>query len=308
MSTDNSTERPEAPGRGCGGADSRTLVVTGIADEAHEDIEGQLDMHEELGWRSIELRSVDGVNVTRMSDKAFDGVAAAIAERGFSVVGLGSAIANWGRPITMDFSEDVGDLRRAVPRMRRLGTQFIRIMSYPNDDLSKHEWRAEVFRRLRELTRIAEGEGVVLLHENCDGWGSESPENLSALTGEMDSPAFRIVFDPGNPVAHGQSVEEMWAFYHAARAHIDHFHIKDVRREADGTVVHTYPGDGWCELQTMMAELLASAYIGAFSIEPHMANQAHRLETAASSPDSAAIYREYGRRANELIAEVTGRA
>lgn len=275
--------------------------ITGIADEAYEPIEDQLRVHEELGWTSIEIRNVDGENIAGMPEDAFDAVAAAVEEHGFEVVGFGSAIANWGRPITTDFDVDVEDLRRAAPRMRRLGTRFIRIMSYPNDGLPEPDWRSEVFRRLGELTRIAEGEGVVLLHENCDGWGSVSPENLETLVGEMDSPAFRVVFDPGNPIAHRQSTDELWRFYRAARPFIEHFHVKDATLDEVGEPVHTYPGEGRCELERMMRDLIESGYTGAFSIEPHMANQVHKLETASSNPDSAAIYREYGRRANELL-------
>ena len=51
-------------------------------------------------------------------------------------------------------------------------------MSYPNDGLDERSWRDEVFRRMKALVNIAEQEGIILGHENCDGWGSQSPEHL----------------------------------------------------------------------------------------------------------------------------------
>jgi hypothetical protein len=60
--------------------------------------------------------------------------------------------------------------------MRRLGTRFIRIMSWPNDGLAEGAWRSEVLARLMELARIAAGEGIVLAdtedslrHGQCRG-------------------------------------------------------------------------------------------------------------------------------------------
>ena len=49
----------------------------------------------------------------------------------------------------------VEELRRAILRMHRLGTKYIRIMSYPNDNWSKSDWRKETVKRLKELARIA---------------------------------------------------------------------------------------------------------------------------------------------------------
>ena len=36
-----------------------TNILTGIADEAAHDIEGQIAVHRELGWSEIELRMVN---------------------------------------------------------------------------------------------------------------------------------------------------------------------------------------------------------------------------------------------------------
>lgn len=35
------------------------------------------------------------------------------------------------------------------------------------------------------VTGIAEGEDVILLHENCSGWGGVSPANQRALIAEL---------------------------------------------------------------------------------------------------------------------------
>ena len=51
------------------------MILTGIADEASADIEGQVKTHRELGWNHIELRLVDGRNVAgELSDRDFDRV------------------------------------------------------------------------------------------------------------------------------------------------------------------------------------------------------------------------------------------
>ncbi|MCX7029835.1 MAG: sugar phosphate isomerase/epimerase [Spirochaetes bacterium] len=281
------------------------MQITGIADEASPTLEGQLDAHAELGWKTVELRSIDGVNVGQLDDSAFDRVRATLERRGFGVTCFSSAIANWARKITADFAVDVADLRRSAPRMRQLGTRFIRIMSWPNDGMAEREWRREVFRRLRELVRIAEDGGVVLAHENCSGWGGESPQNLAALLGEIDSPALRIVFDTGNPVAHGGPRDISWAFYRAARPFIEYFHIKDCV-PGDKGEMYTYPGEGHGMVREIVVDLLATGYTGAFSIEPHIATQIHTGKGPTAGMDARAIYLEYGRRAQALFAEITG--
>ena len=49
-----------------------TPILTGIADEAAHDIDGQIKVHQELGWNTIELRMVDGKNAAgALSEEAF---------------------------------------------------------------------------------------------------------------------------------------------------------------------------------------------------------------------------------------------
>lgn len=274
--------------------------LTGISDESGAGILEQIASHRELGWDSLELRNVDGLNACEMPDEAFEKARAAIEEAGFRVVAFDSAIANWSRPVTGAFERDLGDLRRAIPRMRSLGVSFIRIMSYTSGGLGEAEWMREALRRVGELTRVAEGEGVILVHENCDGWASGRPEALARLLSEIPSPALQIVFDPGNPVGHGADRETTWRFFRAAQGRIAHFHIKDCKPQ--GTqVVHTMPGDGDCDVEPIMRALLESGYAGMFSIEPHLATQIDKGGAAKEGVDQRGLYLEYGRRAAALL-------
>jgi len=75
------------------------MMITGIADEACPDLAGQLSAHERLGWKSIEIRCIDGVNICEADDAAFSRTSDTLRERGFGVICFASAIANWARPI-----------------------------------------------------------------------------------------------------------------------------------------------------------------------------------------------------------------
>jgi sugar phosphate isomerase/epimerase len=243
--------------------------LTGIADEGDSSLKGQIELHKRLKFNSIELRSIDKVNITKLSDKAFDKVYAQLDENNMGCAGFGSEIANWARKISHPFEEDLNDLKRSISRMKKLDTNLIRIMSYPNDNYSNEDWRKEVIRRISELTKIAEDNNIILGMEICDGWASESPENLEELLSEVDSPSLKVILDPGNPIGHKKSIEESWRFYYVALEKIVHFHIKDCKI-VNGETVHTYPGMGDCDLKLMIRDILSHGYKGLFSIEPHL--------------------------------------
>lgn len=278
------------------------MFFSGIADEAGKDLETQIRAHQELGWDHIELRMVDGVNITQLGEEAFDAVATRLAEAGMRVSCLGSAIANWARPITCDPEIDIEDLQRAIPRMHRLGTPFIRVMSYPNDPqapLSEDAWRAEAIRRMKRLAQIAEAGGIILAHENCSGWGGLSAENSNILLGEVASPALKVVFDTGNPVTYGQ---DAWEYYRQVRNDIVYVHIKDARK-IDGEDHYCYCGEGDGRVRETVADLLATGYDGGFSIEPHLAAVIHTGQRSNNAADLYRSYTEYGRRLMAIVDE-----
>ncbi len=279
------------------------MFFSGIADEAGKSIETQTAAHREMGWNHIELRNVNDAGIALMDDEAFAVVADSIEAASLRVSCFASAIANWSRPITGDPSIDYGELRRAIPRMRRLHVPFVRVMSYPNakeDPLPEREWRRESIRRLRELARIAENEGVTLLHENCSGWGAQSGEHHEILLGEVDSPALKTVFDTGNPVVYGN---DGWDYYVRNRASIAYVHIKDARK-VDDRIVYTFAGEGEGRVHEIVTDLLRTGYDGGFSMEPHIAAVVHTGAAAPSPEKLYASYIEYGRRFADLFAEI----
>jgi sugar phosphate isomerase/epimerase len=108
------------------------MYYTGFADEAGDSIDVQIRATLELGWSNIEARSVDGANLTDVTDETFEQVCEKLAAAGVRINCFASAIANWSRDPRSeeDFQYSVETLRRAIPRMRHLGTPMIRGMSF----------------------------------------------------------------------------------------------------------------------------------------------------------------------------------
>lgn len=206
-----------------------------------------------------------------------------------------SEIANWARKISGDFHLDVKELNRAIPRMHRLRTKYIRIMSYPNDNWDETDWRRETMKRLKRLARIAESSGVVLVHENCSGWGGQSPEQALDIVETVNSPNLKFFLDTGN-IPHREG--SPWQFYQKVKNYVVHVHIKDYRVEEKKAV---FPGEGDCRVNEIIKGLLASGYKGGFSIEPHMTSNV-QLNKKARDPEAAyRLYLEYGRKAQALV-------
>lgn len=282
------------------------MFFSGISDEAGQAIDTQIKAHRELKWTHLELRLVDGVNLTQVSDEKFEEVYAKVTGAGMKVSCFGSAIANWARPITCDPEIDIADLKQAIPRMHRFGTPFIRVMSYPNDPQSpipESQWRKEAIRRMKVMAKMAEDAGITLVHENCSGWGGLSAENSNILLSEVNSPALKVVFDTGNPVTYGQNA---WDYYQQVYDSIVYVHIKDVKR-INGEDHYVYCGEGEGYVKEIVGDLLAKGYDGGLSIEPHLAAVIHTGQKADSAEHLYSSYTEYGRRLMKIVKDAKSR-
>lgn len=295
------------------------MYLTGFADEAAPDIEGQIRATKELGWRCIESRNIDGVNIHDISDEKFEQIVGRLVDSGVEINCFGSAIANWGRQITDPFDITLEEIERTIPRMQRLGTKLIRVMSYavlPDrgaddqaDDLD-HQMEEERFRRLRVLLQMFTDAGLTPVHENCMNYGGMSWQHTLRLIENV--PGLKLVFDTGNPIFTDDRAkpkpypkQSAWEFYTHVKEHVVYVHIKDGVWDLEtGKTTFTFPGEGDGDVRRIVKDLLASGYEGGFSIEPHLAVVQH--DQSVVSPDEQRYnnYVEYGRRMEQMVAEI----
>lgn len=277
------------------------MIFSGIADEAGSTIERQIKAHQELGWEYIELRMVDAESIAMLSNEKFEQIALKLQEAKIKVSCFASKIGDWSRKISGSFEEDIRDLRTAIPRMQRLGTQYIRVMSWPNDGWGEEDWKREALRRMGELTRMAEEAKITLAHENCSGWGAR-PETCRELIETINSPYLKVLYDTGNPPAEGYNA---WEFYQTIKEHIVYVHIKDAfQKEDSGKVTFTFPAEGDGRVKEVLKGLFLSGYNGFISIEPHLASVIHDEKMADKEKEPYSVYLEYGRRLMKVVAEV----
>ena len=284
------------------------MYLTGIADEASQDGNIQISTTQTLGWNAIEARCLNGKNLHDVSDTEFEEFRRALDDAEVYVNAFGSAIANWGKDVRDDFSITLDEVKRAIPRMKALGSKMVRIMSYKvveGEDLMVDER----IRRLKIIVDLFAAEGISAIHENCMNYGGLSWQHTLELIDAI--PGMKLVFDTANPVFNrdrskdGQPWQDPWEFYQKVREHIAYVHIKDCLEPSEdngGKEVYLYPGEGQGKVREILADLQANGYDGGISIEPHLAAVFHDANSRnADSGDPVEIYIEYGRKLEAIL-------
>lgn len=286
------------------------MHLSGFTDEAGQDLETQIKATQALGWQHLSARGINGKNIHDLSEDSFNRVADRLDEAGISVIEFGSLIGSWSKPIESDFTVTIGEIERAIPRMQRLGTQMIRIMSYGQENWGEDQHEQERYRRLREIVARFSDAGLQAIHENCMNWGGFSAAHTLRLIEEV--PGLKLVFDTGNPVfQRDRSKPEPYPwqdaleFYQSVKDHVVHVHIKDCLNPLQGNHEperYTLPGEGQARLPEILAALKADQYTGSYAIEPHVATVFHASDEEAVDADQCYnSYVEYGRAFEALL-------
>jgi sugar phosphate isomerase/epimerase len=229
--------------------------LAAFADEADSRISEQIKVMTENNISYLEIRGVDGENISDISKEKAKEVRRQLDDAGLGVWSLGSPYGKIS--VNDDFMPHLEKFKRGLELADILGAKNIRIFSFYVDTEDKKIYRDEVMRRLEQFILVAKGSKVILCHENEKGiYG-----NTAVFCEEIHKtfPELRAVFDPANFIQCGQDTIEAWKLL---SPYVEYMHIKDAL--SDGSVVPAGKGIG-------NLPYLLKNYKGiVLTIEPHL--------------------------------------
>ena len=236
--------------------------IYAFADEAGAMIDHQIEAMKRNGLQGLEIRNVDGENISAISPEKAREVRRKLDDAGLITWSLGSPLGKIDIEKD-DFEAHLDLLRRSLELADILGAKNIRMFSFflpaGKDPAS---FRNQVLDRLHRMAEVSAGSGIALCHENEKGiYGDIASRCLDVLT---EVPELQGVFDPANFVQCGQDTLEAWEML---QDRVYYMHIKDALF-ADSSVVPAGKGDG--HVPEVLRAYLARGGQD-LTVEPHLA-------------------------------------
>ena len=239
------------------------LTLSAFADEYSASFDEQLAVCKELNIPCIELRFIDGKNVSTLTDEEVEETAKKLEAAGVGVSAIGSPIGKIC--LTDDMDAHLAMAERVFAMAKRFKTRYVRIFSfYLPEGKTREECREDVLVGLERLITLGEKYGVTLCHENEARIYGESPEYCLDIL-EHFGGRLKAVFDMGNFVLDGH--DPYPKAYTMLRKHIAYFHIKDSLFV--GAIVP--PGKGEAKIKEILDDYRSTATETTFiTLEPHL--------------------------------------
>lgn len=229
-----------------------------FADEASRSMAGQLHAMTRNGLDGLEIRGVDGVNISDISRETAKEVRRMLDDHGLITWSIGSPIGKI--PIDGDFEAHLELFRHTLEIADILGAKNLRMFSFYIPENGHKDSRRKVVDRLGQLLEVSHGSGIALCHENEKGIYGDIADRCLEIHQAL--PELKGVFDPANFVQCGEDTLRAWALL---KNHIHYLHIKDAL--PDGSVVPA--GKGCGNVAFIVGDYLARDG-RAMTVEPHL--------------------------------------
>lgn len=213
------------------------MLFSAFSDEYDSSFEAQLSGMKDLGIDYIELRHLNGENISTLSREAVKEAKKKMDSYGIKASAIGSPIGKI--KLDDDMNTHLEMARRVFESANIIGAGLVRMFSfYAPEGESIHSKKSEVVDSLGRLLLIAREHGVTLCHENEAMIYGDTPERCRELIDCFDG-ELKCVFDMGNFVLEG--VDPYPQAYELLQKDIAYFHIKDALFE--GAIVPAGKGN-----------------------------------------------------------------
>ena len=238
------------------------IILSAFADEYDAVFEEQLKGIVSLGIGNIEIRGVDGKNISTLTKSEVKDVKSKLDCYGIGASAIGSPIGKVKLDEDLDAHLEMS--KRVFETARELGTKYVRMFSfYAPEGKEMSECRSEAFSELSRLVSAAKEQGVVLCHENEANIYGDVPSRCREIFDNFGGD-IKCVFDMGNFALDG--IDPLSA-YELLKDEIAYFHIKD----ALGAGAIVPPGKGEAKIAEILAKHVKYSNKDFFiSLEPHL--------------------------------------
>lgn len=239
------------------------FILSGFADEIDPMMNKQYELLHKLGIEYIELRGVNGKNISELTTNEVKELKAELDRENIKISAIGSPIGKI--KMTDDFEKHFEMYKNVVAFAKILDTKYIRMFSFFTEgENEKH--RDEIFKRLARMIEYAKEQDVILLHENEKDIYGDIDTRCVELMKEFYCDNFKCTFDFANFV---QCKVDTLKAYEKLSSYIEYVHIKDALYENNAVVPAGY-GDG--NVKEILAILKKEGYQGFISLEPHLSH------------------------------------
>jgi sugar phosphate isomerase/epimerase len=245
-----------------------------ITDEISQDLVHALDVCEDEGVSTIELRAVHEANIVSHNDDSLEEIKAMIDDRGFHVGAIASPFlkchlrsdgdpqgaTHFAAPASREEQWDI--LERSFEVARLFGAPLVRSFSFWRVH-DPQDVRDEVAEVIAEAARRTGAAGLTLGIENEHACNLATGAETRWVLDRVPTPALGCIWDPGNEAVMGS--EPFPGGYDQVRDRVIHVHLKD----ADESGNWTEMGTGVIDYAGQFRALTRDGYEGLLSLETH---------------------------------------
>ena len=235
------------------------LILSAFADEYSDGLKEQCEALNKFGIDYIELRGVNGKNVSVLTENEVKEAKKTLDDYGIKVSSIGSPLGKID--INGDLNGHLETAKRVYETANMLWEKNVRMFSFYSKETPFDKSR--IYDGLEKLVGLSDGTGLTLCHENEALIYGESPEKCLEIA-EYFHGKIKCVFDMGNFVLDGY---EPMAAYKLLFEHIEYFHIKDALYL--GAIVPA--GKGEAKIKEILDDYKENGRKDTFiTLEPHL--------------------------------------
>ena len=237
------------------------LILSAFADEYADSLKEQCEALNKFGIENIELRGVNGKNVSVLTPNEVKDAKKTLDDYGIKVSSIGSPLGKID--IGGDLSGHLETAKRVYETANVLGAKNVRIFSFYSKNAPFDKCKSEIYAGLEKLVDLSDDTGLTLCHENEALIYGESPEKCLEIA-EYFGGRIKCVFDMGNFVLDGY---EPMSAYKLLSDYIEYFHIKDALYA--GAIVPA--GKGEAKIKEILDDYKENGRKDTFiTLEPHL--------------------------------------
>jgi sugar phosphate isomerase/epimerase len=194
--------------------------LSGFTDEASAKFSEQLHTCKVNGLQWIELRGLNGKNVSELTTKEAKELKKQMSDNHIFVSSIASSFGKID--LTEDFFPHLESFKHTIELAHIFEARYFRIFSFYLPENEKREaYYDTICERIGMF--IENAEGIQLCHENEKNVYGRDEISCKKLYDEFGG-KIKLIFDPANFIQSGSNIEKA---FHILREAIEYFHVND---------------------------------------------------------------------------------